>query len=104
MIEKSAFVKVGIFNIRAKSKELASHLEHVIDVAGFGGAAVDAIAEFVRFAEIFVFAVAAGGVGMMLNYAIPEKARGETVSSITGVNETSKRAHDFGDLRVSVET
>jgi len=47
--------------------------------------------------------VAAGGVAVMLRDAIPEKTGGEAVAGVACIYETSKRAHDFGDLSVSVE-
>src|SRR5215471_4937071 len=88
MIEQCALVKLRIFDVRVKGEESPSHLEHVIDVAGFCRAAINSLAEFVGFAEIFVFAMSAGRIAVVLGDAVPEKPGGEAVAGIACINVT----------------
>src|ERR1051325_8022964 len=87
VVEKGALVEFGVFDVGMQGEEWASHLEHVVHVAGFGSAAIHALTEFVGFSEVFVFAVAAGGIAMVLHHSIPKEACCKTVAGIAGVNE-----------------
>src|SRR6516162_7679860 len=75
MIEQRALMKLGVFDVRSEREKTASHLQHVIDVASLRRAAIDALAELVRFAKVFVLAMSASCVAVMLSNAIPEKTR-----------------------------
>src|SRR5207247_6434869 len=76
VVEQSALVEFGVFDVRAEREKLPGHLEDIIHVAGLSGAAIHSIAEFVRLAEMFIIAMAAGGIAVMLGDAVPEKAGG----------------------------
>ena len=54
MIEQSAFMKVGVVRVGPKCEKFSRHLDHVIDVAGFGRPAIDHILELVRLTEVFI--------------------------------------------------
>src|ERR1051326_6811617 len=60
MVEEGAFVKIGVLDVGSQCEKHARHLEHIIDVASFGGPAIYTIAKFIRRTEVFLFAMAAG--------------------------------------------
>ena len=103
VVEQRALLELRILIVRPHGKQVARELQHVVDVAALGGAAVDDVAQVVGFAEILVLAVAAGGKRMVLGGAIPEKRRGETVVQITRVDEARQRADRLRDRGVPVQ-
>src|SRR4029453_414843 len=44
VVVESALVELGVFDVGLKREEAARHLDHVVDVAGLGGAPVGALA------------------------------------------------------------
>src|SRR5207245_666224 len=57
VIEQSALFKLGIFDVWMNREKASRHLEHVIDVAAFIGAAVHALAQLIGRAKVFVSAM-----------------------------------------------
>ena len=57
-------------------EETARHFQHVVDVARLIGASIDALGQLVGRSEVFVFAVSAGGVAVMLTTRVPEELGG----------------------------
>src|SRR5262245_64764311 len=73
VVEERALVELGVFDVGLKREELPRHFDHVVDVAGFGGAPVNPVAQYIGRAEVFVLAVAAGGEAVMIDDRIPEE-------------------------------
>src|SRR5262249_30858288 len=65
-------------------------------------AAVDAGAQLVRGSEVFGEAMTAGGVAVMLRYAIPEEGRGREVAWVFRIRVPRRGPDQFGDLAVAV--
>src|SRR5215510_5301565 len=103
VVEESALVELGVFDVGLKREELPRHFDHVVDVAGFGGAPVNPVAQYIGRAEVFVLAVAAGGEAVMIDDRIPEEARGGAVTLIAGVSVARQVALNLRNLRVAVQ-
>lgn len=112
VVEEGAFVERGELLIGVECEEEACEFEHVVDVAGFGGAevsgavvgAVDFIGELVGGVEVFIVAVAAGGEGVVVDDGVPEEFSGVTVGRVAGVDVADEFAEELGDLGVAVLT
>ena len=85
-----------------QGEKLAGQFEHVIDVAAFVVAAVHVLAQLVRGIEVFVVAVAAGGVTVMEDDLFPEELGGVAVGLVAGIKVAGKLADHFGHLGVAV--
>ena len=103
MIEQRALVELGVLDVGLQREQLPRHLEHVVDVAGFGGAAVGHVGQLVRLAEVLVLAVAAGGEGVVVDDAIPEERRGASVVRGRRHRHSARRADQLRHLRVAVQ-
>ena len=86
VIEQRAFVEFGVLHFGVQRKPLPRHFEHVVDVAGFRSAPVNAITEHVLRAEIFVFAVSARSKTVMFGDNVPEKMRRVSIRFVAGVS------------------
>ena len=86
VIEKRALVEVYVANLGIDRKEFARHFDHVIDVAGFRGAAVDHVVQFVWRAEVLVLSMSTSRKAVMPCYLIPEKRGSFVVRFISRVN------------------
>jgi hypothetical protein len=68
VVEESALVKLGVFDVGLKREEAARHFDHVVNVAGLGGAPVDAITQRVGRATsgtagVMAFLICCAGAG-----------------------------------------
>ena len=91
-------------DVRLQREQLPRQLQHVVDVAGLGGAAVGDVGQLVGLAEVLVLAVAAGRERVVVDDAIPEERRGDAVGRDRRC--TTYRAGDadqLRDLRVAVQ-
>jgi len=95
-------VKIGVVSIRPEGEEFSGELQHVVHVAGLGRSAVHAIVETVGFAEVLVFAVAAGGITVVLDDTVPEKPCGESVTGVASQSESGDGTDHFWDLGIAV--
>jgi len=86
MIEQGALFELGILDVRMDREERARHLQNVIDVAAFIGAAVDAFIQLVRWPKVFIAAMTAGRVAVMQRDGIPKESSGLAIGFLAGVD------------------
>ena len=104
VIEQSSRVKLCILDIGTNCEETSSHLQHVIHVARFVRPSIDAFRQLIRWSKVFVFAVSAGGVRVIVDYCVPEKLGRRAVRLLARVDVLHQRAAHFLNLRVAVLT
>ena len=63
---------------------------------------VHAVAQFPRFAEIFIVAVVSCGIAVVLQDLIPKKAGSQDIPHPACVGVAVGRSDEFGNLRVAV--
>ena len=102
VVEQGPLLETRRTRIRIECEQRARQLEHVVDVARFGRAAVDAIVQLVGFAEVLVFAVSARGKAVMVGDALPEKPGRGQVALVARVGVAIERADELRHLRVAV--
>ena len=103
VIEKCSFEEIRVLHLRLQRKEPPRELEHVIDIAGFGCAPVNAVAQFIRRTEVFVLAMAAGGETVMMGNLLPKEFRGIAVLFVAGISVPNQRSIQFRHLGVAVQ-
>src|SRR5438874_706138 len=86
VVEQGALVEVRVAYVGFDGEQSAGHLDHVVDVAGFGGASINHVIQLVWRTEILVFAVASRGKAVVQRNLIPEKCRGFVIRFITRIN------------------
>lgn len=104
VVEKGALVEIGHRRLGVPAEDVASELEHVVDIAGFSRGRAEAIVEAIGGAEVFVVAMAAGDVAVMVNDAVPEEIGGRAIGWIPSQRVAGGQADEFRDLGVGVFT
>ena len=104
VIEQRALLIVGIPDIRLHGKQRTRHFDHVIDVAGLGGASVHHVRQLVRLSEVFVPRVAAGGEGVVLRHLVPEVLCRRAFGFVPGVQVHLQCPIKLRDLGVPVDS
>ena len=79
---------------------MTCELEHVVGVAGFGGAVAEPVGEFTGLAQVFMNAVAADDVAVVVHHRFPEEAAEVMKVFIAGHFVLSCGADDFWDLGI----
>ena len=102
VVEQRAFVKIGVAHVGRNSEQASRELQHVVDVAGFRRAPIDAAGQFGRRPEVLVVAVAARGESVRRNDPVPEEARGQQVDGVAGGGIAVSRADQLRHLRIAV--
>ena len=78
-------IEVGIFLVAGDFKQHPGELQHIVHIAGFVGVTIPVRIQHIGIVEVFLPAVAAGDVGVMVHHNVPEVFRhGEVVTHIPG--------------------
>ena len=80
MIEQGVLFELGVLDVRMNREQRSRHLQNVIDVAAFIGAAVDAFTQLVRRAKVLIAAMTAGRVAVIVYNRVPEKLCGLAIA------------------------
>ncbi len=102
VVEQRALVEVGVGGVGLHREEQPRHLEHVVDVAGLGRAALDYAVELAGFAEVLVAPVAAGREAVVPRHLVPEEPGRHAVRLVPRVEVAHERPEQFRHLRVAV--
>ena len=104
VVEQRPLVEFGVPHVGLEREQPARQLEHVVDVARLGRAAVDDVAQPIGLAEVLILPVTAGREGVVTDDAIPEERRGGSIVAIAGVGVTHGRSQELRHLGVAVQT
>jgi len=102
VIIERALVIVGQFLIRSQAEEMAGEFEHVVGVAALAGVVAEAVVEPVRFAAVFIIAVAADDVGVVPDHGLPEKTGDGEVRKAAGQLVAADGSDRLGHVGVGV--
>ena len=83
---------------------MARELEHVVGVAGLRSRRAEVLREFFFWNERFAVAVAAHHERAVVDDAVPEEARDVLEACVAGQLVLARRADDFRELCVGVQT
>src|ERR1044072_5465630 len=73
VIEQSLLFKLGVLDVRMDREETARHFEHVVDVARLVGPAVDTVCQLIRWSKVFILAVTAGRISVVVAARVPKE-------------------------------
>lgn len=103
VVEQRVFVKVEIGRVRCHRPELASELQHIVRIARLARVVGEIRSDGIRILEMLGLAVAADGVGVLVNRNIPRVLGDVSVLGGPRLLELASGADPFGDLSVCVE-
>src|SRR5207247_584652 len=102
VVEQRPFLEIGIMGIRLQREQPAREFQHVVNIAGFSRSAIDPISQLVWLAEIFVLAMAASGISVMLHHPIPEETGGHEIAGVSGVGKSRCRADHLWNYGIAM--
>lgn len=102
VVQQRAFLEIRDIRRRIPAKHVLGELQHIIDIAGFGRIIAQPLVQLVRRTEMFMVAMAAGDITMMIDHAVPEKAGGRPILRVARQFVKSGQAHELGNLGVGV--
>src|SRR5215813_2369241 len=102
VIEQCPFFILRILDVGLERKKRSRHFEHVVDVATLVRPAIDSFRQLIRRTEIFVFAVSARSVTMIVDHDIPKVLSGNSVAVVAGVQILFQHAQHLRHIRVTV--
>src|ERR1044072_8038437 len=102
VIEQRSLFKLRILDVGMNGKQTARHLQHVVDVAGLICSPVYALGELIGWSEVFVFAVPARGVCMIVDYCVPKELGRRAFRLLAGVNVLHQHSEHLRNLRVAM--